>query len=186
MRFIEFIKFLLFSLYIGMVQFLLGLPVDSIWNKFTSKYGENFVVHWNDRTITPHKLYGQGIILKPTGFTKSSEVIESVNSFIEANSYLFNIDVKDLKIDRVDSLRQEEYYLIYRQYYHTLPVLGNGAVFTVTKGGEIISLGIDCQPDMNVALESKVSKESAINIAEQRLETTGRCKCTQQLCAFAL
>jgi len=150
MNFIKFIRFLVFFSILGQYSFVSGLPIDSIWNRFTTKYGNNFIVRWNERTNTPHKLYEEGTILKPSGFTKSSEVIEEVNSFMEENSYFFNINLKDLKIDRVDSLNADEWYITYKQYYHNLLVLGSKVAFTVNKNGKIVSMGVDYFPNINI------------------------------------
>jgi len=174
MNFIKFIRFLVFFSILGQYSFVSGLPIDSIWNRFTTKYGNNFIVRWNERTNTPHKLYGEGIILKPSGFTKSSEVIEEVNSFMEENSYFFNINLKDLKIDRVDSLNADEWYITYKQYYHNLLVLGSKVAFTVNKNGKIVSMGVDYFPNINIPVEPKISLETAINIIERKIGTIAK------------
>jgi len=156
-----------FILLFSFVVNLCALDPDSLnaVNKFTSQFGEGFIVHWDKSAKTYHRILGRGIQLKEGGFSKSSDAIKSFEFFLKENSKLFKVNLENLRLTQVDSSGASDWYFGYRQYYHGLPVPYTN--FGATKDSEenTISLKRDIESAKSQNIDSsKTNKGIKVNI----------------------
>jgi len=136
---------------------------NDIYYAFAEKYGTEWSFSWSPQTGLPHRIFGKGILVGEPSNEKEAEQI--CRSFIRKNPEIFSpeCDFELLHARKV----MNTWIVIFREKYNGLPVLTGRADFRI-KNGNLIMIGADIHPQLNVSVVPKISAETAKNIASQR------------------
>ncbi|HPR64844.1 MAG TPA: hypothetical protein PK014_11540 [Thermoanaerobaculia bacterium] len=116
--------------------------LSSKWqNQFINQYGEKWTILIDVRGGTPSHIFGSGIPVIPgkgndLPFSKEAtedEVVSFVKEFIDHNSDLFGIDIRELKLSQATYVG-ENWYINFVRRYHELPVIGSALMVTISNG----------------------------------------------------
>lgn len=130
-----------------------------IQNEFESSYGEDWQFKWNDND-TPHRIFGKSI---PQNFDGSDPLQSEIaaREFISSNQTLFILSEADMELwvnEQHGNLR----YLIFNQVYSGIPVWNGRIDFRYRLNGDLVLIGHDAFPNLNVNTNPGVSMDQAI------------------------
>ncbi|MDR9418491.1 T9SS type A sorting domain-containing protein [Gracilimonas sp.] len=133
------------------------------------KYGNHLIVHTNSSTDFSQRVYGQMpnislLGIQREGLTKSSIQTLSSKLFFDYKDIL-KIDPNEVKLRKVDTDGQL-WFVSYQQTVNDIPVLGTQIGYTVDQSGDIVALGTDTYQDIEVPKTPKVSKQAALQTAQ--------------------
>ncbi|MBN1755021.1 immune inhibitor A [bacterium] len=141
---------------------------QEIIGSFTGQYGTGWEWKWNDKTDLPHRIWGEGI---PVGEVYSSQQAETVcRVFIENNPYLFPIEMGSLRLATANK-KMNTWYVMFDQYYDDLPVWNSRVHFRIKKGN-IILIGVDIIPNLELNSEPSISLDRAAEICRDFAQFT--------------
>ncbi len=161
-------KFQLILLLIGISVFSYSQQKDSdysldikqsIVKEFNALHGEGWHFNWNLHN-TPHRIFGQSI----SQVFDANDPITSeyaARDFISNHPTLFNIDEENLDVwvnERHGNLR----YLIFNQLYENIPVWNGRIDFRYRLNGDLVLIGHDAFPNLNINTNPWVSMDQAI------------------------
>ena len=135
--------------------------------QFAADYGENWQVQWSPHE-TPHRLIGDRI---PQFFDARDAVLSeaAAREFIDRNDYLFRIGNSDLEL-WVNEKRGRIRYLIFNQTYEEIPVYNGRIDFRYTLEGDLVLIGHDAFPEIEVNTSPALTADMATISAQADVE----------------
>ena len=130
---------------------------------FESQYGKDWQFKWN-LDDTPHRIIGKFIPLNFDGNDPYQSELEA-REFISKHQYLYGISEAKLKLQmnkQYGNLR----YLIFNQIYENIPVWNGRIDFRYRLNGDLVMIGHDAYPDLNINTTSTIDLEQAILYAQ--------------------
>lgn len=139
----------------------------AIQERFLIENGSDWQVQWTPHW-TPHRLLGDKI---PQFFdARDAEVSETAaREFIDRNNYLFQIGNSDLEL-WVNEQRGRIRYLIFNQTYKGIPVYNGRVDFRYTLEGDLVLIGHDAYPQLEVNTSPALTAEMATVAAQAEAE----------------
>ena len=134
-----------------------------IQNDFESKYGNDWQFEWNINN-TPHRVFGHSISHSFNALDEDQSEI-SARSFIEENPSFFNISNENLSL-WVNEQHGKIRYLIFNQYYNNIPVWNGRIDFRYRLNGDLVMLGHDAFPKLNLDTTPVIGLDDAKLIAK--------------------
>ena len=131
----------------------------TIQNEFESSYGEGWQFSWN-LNDTPHRIFGKSISQNFDGFDPFQSEI-AAREFISSHQSLFNLTENSLELwvnEQHGNLR----YLIFNQVYNGIAVWNGRIDFRYRLNGDLVMIGHDAFPNINLNTNPGVSKDQAI------------------------
>ena len=130
----------------------------TIQNEFESSYGEDWQFKWNDND-TPHRIFGKSI---SQNFDANDPILSeyAAREFISSNQTLFNLFETEVELwvnEQHGNLR----YLIFNQVYENIPVWNGRLDFRYRLNGDLVLIGNDAFPNLNVNTNPNFSMEDA-------------------------
>ncbi len=133
------------------------------WVEFTQGEGVGWQARFDERTGTPHRAWGPGIVL---GSVKSeSEVRTAMERFLLRNRAIVGVGRQELPFSRARYIARTDTWLV--DFDRTIdghPVFRGGVTARI-RFGRLIMLGVDTYPDA-VLPQAELSEADAITIAE--------------------
>jgi len=130
-----------------------------IQGEFESSFGKGWQFSWNLNS-TPHRIFGKSI---PQDFDANDPITSeyAARDFISSHPSLFNIYEENLDLwvnEQHGNLR----YLIFNQVYENIPVWNGRIDFRYRLNGDLVMIGHDAFPNLNVNTNPGVSMDQAI------------------------
>jgi len=130
-----------------------------IQEEFESSFGKGWHFLWNINS-TPHRILGHFI---PQNFDANDPIASeyAARNFISSHPSLFNIYEENLDLwvnEQHGNLR----YLIFNQVYENIPVWNGRIDFRYRLNGDLVMIGHDAFPNLNVNTNPKISMDEAI------------------------
>ena len=127
--------------------------------QFERIYGSGWKFKWNVNN-TPHRIMGRSI---SQNFEASSPELSEVaaRKFILENQEIFKIDNEMLDL-WVNEKHGNIRYLIFNQMYEGIPVWNGRIDFRYRLNGDLVMLGHDAYPNLNVSTYPTIDKQTAI------------------------
>ncbi len=139
----------------------------TVQDRFFAENGTDWQVQWTPHK-TPHRLIGDRI---PQFFdardAESSEA--AAREFIDRNDYLFRIGNSDLEL-WVNEKRGRIRYLIFNQTYEGIPVYNGRVDFRYTLDGDLVLIGHDAYPQIEINTSPALTDEMAIVAAQAEVD----------------
>ena len=134
-----------------------------IQGEFESSFGKGWQFFWNLNS-TPHRIFGQSI---PQDFDANDPITSeyAARDFIFNHPSLFNIYEENLDLwvnEQHGNLR----YLIFNQVYENIPVWNGRIDFRYRLNGDLVMIGHDAFPNLNVNTNPGVSMDQAISYSK--------------------
>ena len=127
---------------------------------FESQYGKGWQFSWNPNS-TPHRIFGGHISQNfNANYPIASEL--SARDFITSNQIIFNIPDSDLELwvnEQHGNLR----YLIFNQVHNSVPVWNGRIDFRYRLSGDLVLLGIDAYPNLELDTNPTLTMFQAIS-----------------------
>lgn len=140
------------------------------WEKFTSSYGSEWKVDWNEETGTPRRISGGKIKTALTTTASDAEVESWAKKFVTLHRELFGIRAEELRL--VDLRRAEgRLYVMFQQVYKDLTVYNSALKLTFNQAGELVLIANNCYPAIQCNLEARLSPEIAAQLAAERISS---------------
>ena len=139
---------------------------DNIIREFTGLYGEGWEFIWNLNN-TPHRIIGNSI---PHSFNIEDpiETEYAARSFINQNLSIFNVQEQNLDLwvnEKIGNIR----YVIFNQVYHNIPVWNGRIDLRYQTNGDLVMIGNDAFPLINIDIKPKFSDKDALAIAQEHV-----------------
>ncbi len=135
------------------------------------RYGNELIAYLNPITKSPHRIMGQGV--KIDRYFASAGSLEKSN--VEAISRRLITDYKDLLQVKMSDLDFKEasqgsgnWYVTFQQRHQGVPVYRAYVSFTVDPNWNIILMGSDFHPQIEVSTKPLISGDRATDIARER------------------
>ena len=130
-----------------------------IQGEFESSFGKGWQFSWNLNS-TPHRIFGQSI---SQDFDANDPIASeyAARDFIFNHPSLFNIYEENLDLwvnEQHGNLR----YLIFNQVYENIPVWNGRIDFRYRLNGDLVMIGHDAFPNLNVNTNPGVNIDQAI------------------------
>jgi len=142
----------------------LTADAGSLWQQFTDRTGQGWLVRWNPITGTPHLITGRALAL-PGAKPLTKENIEVVClDFVATNANLFKVKPSQLRLaNKVKA--GGRWFVTFQQTHEGLPVLGGQLTTSFTKDERLITLTSDIYPDIAAETKPTIDKKLAVRIA---------------------
>ncbi|MFH1847574.1 MAG: DUF4082 domain-containing protein, partial [Candidatus Omnitrophota bacterium] len=109
----------------------------------------------------------QKIRKKDLCLTEQQKIIdETARSFIEENKDILKAEEINLKLLRIQKVRNKA-YINYQQYYRDIPVFGAVVNVIINEEGSIPSCGSDYHKDINLNIIPNITENQAMEIAKE-------------------
>jgi Zn-dependent metalloprotease len=144
-----------------------GLNKQLIQRDFESAFGKGWIFNWNEND-TPHRIFGKAI---PNTF-KVEDPIESeyiAREFITNNSTLFALPESNLEL-WVNEQRGNLRYMIFNQVYQNIPVWNGRIDFRFRSNGDLVLIGHDAYPYLEVNPLPSLSPSQAILYSKSEVD----------------
>jgi hypothetical protein len=160
---------------------LLALPlvcvsqstINNQLSKFKSHYeSPSLKVIINKNTEAPSRIEGlKAAPPKDLQSPKEKEAIEKIAiNFLEKNKDLLKVPIEAIKVNRIWQYK-ERWHIVFKTFYKEVPIYRGQVGFTLDKEGNILTYATDYTSKMEIDTEPVISKEEAIEIANQNHET---------------
>lgn len=163
MRKINFLPIICIAL-LSLLAILVSAQNEKI-DIFKEKYGQNWIINWNDLTDTPHTIYGSIYNLNVGGIETKEKAEQVAYSFLSDNKDFFGIDKNDIKLFKAEE-GNNEWYVEYQQYYNELLVYNGKVSATLSKNGELVAVGSDLYSNIDIDTSPQLSEEEALQKAK--------------------
>ncbi len=140
---------------------------NTIQREFQSSYGEGWHFLWNQNN-TPHRIFGKSIA-QNFDATDPIQSELSAREFIFSNQTLYNLSASDMELwvnEQNGNLR----YLIFNQIYSGIPVWNGRLDFRYSLNGDLVMIGHDAFPNLNVNTNPVISMDQAIILAQIQVD----------------
>ena len=136
---------------------------ESEFREFKIQHGEEWTGVWNTVTQTPHRVFGQGLVVAES--VSERNIKEVTGEFIRDNASFLGVVPQSLH--HVSSeLHGGRWYTDYQQVHDGLDVIGGRVHVRVRQDGRVTMFGSDFYPGIAVDTSPGFSEETAIGIAK--------------------
>ncbi len=138
---------------------------SEIKSEFLNDYGGEWQFIWNSETGQPHRIIGEGISI---GEPKNGDdAVQLSLNFAGKNERIFpsQCELRPLSVRNA----MNTWIVVFREYYRGLPVLTGRADFRI-KRGNLVLIGADVHPNMDVDITPSLSPDEAQQIAAQEFQ----------------
>ncbi len=165
------------ALFLGIVLFLAFFrpsyaQPDLERQMLVDRYGNELIAFQNPITRSPHRIMGHGV--KIDRYLSGAVSLQKGN--VEAISRSFIADYKDVLQVKMSNIEFKEasqgsgnWYVTFQQTHQGVPVYGAYVSFTVDSNWNVILMGSDFHPHIDVSTTPVVSVDRTIDIAKERL-----------------
>ncbi len=139
------------------------LTVSKRWQSFVQKNGQ-WSVQWNEATGTPHRAFGKGIPIDGYSFISRGNVEAAARTFLTNNAQTLGVSPDHLKLARADFVNHR-WYVSFQQMKEEIPVLFSEIELRIFENGNVMALGVDFYPQIDISLTPVISYSAAKTIA---------------------
>ena len=134
-----------------------------IQGEFAAQFGERWQFSWN-LNDTPHRIIGPSI---SQYFDATNDYLSEMaaRGFISDHQYIFNIPEESLKL-QMNKQHGNLRYLIFNQVYENIPVWNARIDFRYRLNGDLVMIGHDAFPMLELNTKSSINKNQAIFYAQ--------------------
>ncbi len=142
------------------------------FQRFRRDHPGRWLVLWNEDTLTPHRLLGDGVRIEAERARDDAGLVRAARDLLAAHADLFPVDVeRSLTPERVRSVGAYR-LVVFNQRFRDAPVLG-GRVALLIGGDRIVNITSDLLPEPLIercaAATPSISRDQAETIASGHL-----------------
>jgi hypothetical protein len=138
---------------------------SSFWLKdIVDSNGKSFRLKINQKTGSPHRVYGMKANLNDYGFINAKSIEGLSRQFIADKAKTLRVKSENLKLKQL-STRNGKWIVNFQQTYKGVPVYGADVGFTLNEAGKVISLGSDSHPGIDLDVSPAITAATALDVA---------------------
>jgi len=119
------------------------------WENYTDSLGNEIHIKINEKTGTPHRLYGLEINFNRYGYLSENNVQALSKKFLTEYAKPLRIQPEYLKFESAVN-NKEKWYINFQQQYKGIPVYRANLGFTIHENGNVALVGSDVYPDISI------------------------------------
>lgn len=131
----------------------------------TDTSGNVIRIKVNDKTGTPHLIYGLNVNFSRYGQITDQNVQGLSRQFLTEHAKLLRIQQGTLKFQGATN-RNGRWYIDFQQEYRGIPVYSANVGFTIHENGNVVLAGSDAHPDISIDAIPSISSDEALKIAK--------------------
>ena len=140
---------------------------DFVKNKFEQNHGNGWIFKWNSNG-TPHRIYGKSI-------SQNFDARDPIESEFSARRFISNnFDIFNLFEENLDAWVNEKHgnlrYIIFNQVYENIPVWNARIDFRYRLNGDIVMIGHDAFPDLDINPVPTLSVNDALSYVKNHVD----------------